>query len=193
MHVYKYVRVRADDSDYTTAAQLRQNCAQALLTIAKMTNSQAPQVCAALSPYSQIKVQLLWPYLFEYVCMDTYSPVVIDICKTLVILAENRRQQDGDGAIVVNMADNRECAHTIGNICAAKLPGAHQVLARLFVLMSTAQQQRCTVALDLLLHLSPWFHASVFVESAQWREQAGKLRMIIEGVPCPMTMALSCV
>ena len=26
-------------------------------------------------------LQLLWPYLFEFVCADKYTPVIADICK----------------------------------------------------------------------------------------------------------------
>jgi hypothetical protein len=55
------------------------------------------------------------------------------------------------------------------------------VLARLFVLLGAAGEQKCTVALDLLQALSRWYHPTAFATSETWNETAGKLREILNG------------
>ncbi|KHN73012.1 Maestro heat-like repeat-containing protein family member 1 [Toxocara canis] len=126
------------DVEGATPAQLRTQCGQALQTIAN--------TCVSAH-------KLLWPFLFEYVCMESYTPALTDIFKCIRILAE--RTTDGGGQMDFETGfDN------------VRVAGSFQVLSRLVTCMSgaplnAALMRRAREALRLTRALSPWFHHSL--------------------------------
>lgn len=77
--------------DAQAIAQFHSQCSQALLTISK--------TCETAH-------ELLWPYLFEFLCLENYTSVLGDICKCLRILIVRRKESDPEAAIVINTEEN---------------------------------------------------------------------------------------
>lgn len=126
------------DVEGGTAAQLRTQCGQALQTIAN--------TCASAH-------KLLWPFLFEYICMESYTPALTDIFRCIGILAE--KTIDAGGKLDFETGfDN------------ARVAGSFQVFSRLVTCMSGAPlnialTRRAREALRLTRALAPWFHSSL--------------------------------
>ncbi|VDK86297.1 unnamed protein product [Litomosoides sigmodontis] len=121
-----------------SATHLRAQCGQALQTIAK-TSSTANS--------------LLWPYLFEFICLQEYNIAVTDIVKCIRILAE-RTIETGEK---LDFKTGFDSPHVAGNL---------QVFARLITCtnnapLSSVLSKRATEALGLLSILAPWFHNSL--------------------------------
>lgn len=74
-------------------AQFHSQCSQALLTIAKTCDTAH---------------DLLWPYLFEFLCMESYSPVLGEICKCLKILIVRRKEVEPEFEVIINTDENRK-------------------------------------------------------------------------------------
>lgn len=53
-----------------------------------------------------LHVQLLWPLLFEYICVDAYTLVITDLLKCLRILTYKAR----DGGQELNFEFEMNCA-----------------------------------------------------------------------------------
>jgi hypothetical protein len=80
--------------DLQANTQFHSQCSQALLTISKTCET---------------AYELLWPYLFEFLCLENYTPVLGDICKCLRILIVRRKEADPEAAIVINTDENGKC------------------------------------------------------------------------------------
>uniref|UniRef100_A0A914LD95 Uncharacterized protein n=1 Tax=Meloidogyne incognita TaxID=6306 RepID=A0A914LD95_MELIC len=99
-------------SDASLITQLSAQCAQALYTI---------------SNTSKVACELLWPKLFEYVCVEQYSLVITDIFKCLRVLC-GRIKQSCNKLDIYDFEAN------------SKLPGPFQLICRLIVFMNGAPQ-----------------------------------------------------
>uniref|UniRef100_A0A915AX96 HEAT repeat-containing protein 7A n=1 Tax=Parascaris univalens TaxID=6257 RepID=A0A915AX96_PARUN len=126
------------DVEGGTTAQLRTQCGQALQTIAN--------TCASAH-------KLLWPFLFEYICMESYTPALTDIFRCIGILAE-KTIDAGETVDFETGFDN------------ARVAGSFQVFSRLVTCMSGAPlnialTRRAREALRLTRALAPWFHSSL--------------------------------
>ncbi|CAD5206176.1 unnamed protein product [Bursaphelenchus okinawaensis] len=122
--------------------QLQQQCAQALQTIAKTCESSET---------------LLWPYLFEFVCNETYSPALGDIFKCIRILVNKKKQKEQSLDFAKDIETN------------AKLAGPVQTFARLLVCLNRAIvngqiQKRSKEATRLLIDLAEWIHPHLATE-----------------------------
>ncbi|KAI1730707.1 maestro heat-like repeat-containing protein family member 2A [Ditylenchus destructor] len=140
--------------------QLHLQCAQALHTIANTCDS---------------AYTLLWPFLFEFLCSETYTPVIADLFKCLRILMSRTREAGQKLDFVTGFDTN------------AKLAGPHQVLARIFACLngaplSTALLNRATEALKVLDEIGVWFNEAI---PAVLREHLPQLFAILEeeGIP----------
>uniref|UniRef100_A0A1I7WSD6 Importin-11 n=1 Tax=Heterorhabditis bacteriophora TaxID=37862 RepID=A0A1I7WSD6_HETBA len=112
---------------------------------------------------SSIFRQLLWPYLFEFLCAERYIPVVGDICKCLCILVF-REKEAGKQPDFETGFDNPRVA------------GRHAVLARLFVCLCNAPlngllARRAREAYNLMCCLSAWFHPAISDVLERWSER----------------------
>ncbi|VDM94933.1 unnamed protein product [Thelazia callipaeda] len=119
-------------------AHLRAQCGQALQTIAK--------TCATAH-------SLLWPYLFEYICIQEYNIALADILKCIRILAERTMKTDGD----LDFQKGFDSPRVAGNL---------QVFSRLITCTNNAPlnivfAKRATEALHLLILFASWFHSSL--------------------------------
>ncbi|CAD5208908.1 unnamed protein product [Bursaphelenchus xylophilus] len=137
--------------------QLQQQCAQALHTIAKTCDS------------SEL---LLWPYLFEFVCNETYSPALGDIFKCIRILVAKKKEKEQTLDFSKDIEAN------------AKLAGPVQTFARLIVCLNKGFvngqiQKRSKEALRLLIDLSEWFNPHL---AKQLPEKAGELLKDLESL-----------
>ncbi|KAI6225611.1 Maestro heat-like repeat-containing protein family member 1 [Aphelenchoides besseyi] len=135
--------------EINSMSQFYAQCAQALLTIAKTCDSAST---------------LLWPYLFEFVCSERYTPTLAEICKCCTILA--RRKKENNEEIFADLQDTSN----------TKIAGPHQVLARLLVCLNGAPlnsqlQRRGRECIGLLVELSPWFHNSLTDEMPKQLEE----------------------
>ncbi|KAF7637225.1 hypothetical protein Mgra_00003401 [Meloidogyne graminicola] len=115
--------------------QLSIQCAQALYTI---------------SNTSKVACELLWPKLFEYVCVEQYSPVITDIFKCLRILC-GRIRESSNKLDIYDFDSN------------SKLPGPFQLFSRLIVFMNSAPQNsqlnaRAKESINLFGELIHWFN-----------------------------------
>jgi hypothetical protein len=87
---------KTSKQDILANSQFHSQCSQALLTIAKTCDTAHV---------------LLWPYLFEFLCVEQYTPVLGDICKCLKVLTvrDKEMKHDGEDAeIVINIDENRK-------------------------------------------------------------------------------------
>ncbi|KFD65737.1 hypothetical protein M514_13667 [Trichuris suis] len=109
---------------------------------------------------------LFWPALFEYLCDVKYTDCVIEVCKSLVVIAHRLS------------ASNRLTIVYRGN---ERLPGVHQIFARLFVLLGlpcSQQPELSNQALLLLKEMSSFFYPNLGV---QWKSDLLALEQIISG------------
>ncbi|VDN24240.1 unnamed protein product, partial [Cylicostephanus goldi] len=112
---------RKVDVDIAGSNQLRTQCGQALNTIASTC------ICAN---------KLLWPYLFEFICMERYFPVVGDICKCLRTLVAREVEEGRELDFETGFDNGKPLSDK--NIHLARVAGNHAVLARLFVCLCNA-------------------------------------------------------
>ncbi|CAJ0593790.1 unnamed protein product [Cylicocyclus nassatus] len=143
---------RKVDVDIAGSNQLRTQCGQALNTIASTC------ICAN---------KLLWPYLFEFICMERYFPVVGDICKCLRTLV-TREVEEGRELDFETGFDN------------ARVAGNHAVLARLFVCLCNAPlngllARRAREGFGLMRALSSWFNPAMTEVLERWSERMESL------------------
>ncbi|KHJ95445.1 HEAT repeat protein, partial [Oesophagostomum dentatum] len=143
---------RRVETDVAGTNQLRTQCGQALNTIASTC------VCAN---------KLLWPYLFEFICMERYFPVVGDLCKCLRTLVA-RELEAGRELDFETGFDN------------ARVAGNHAVLARLFVCLCNAPlngllARRAREGFGLLRALSSWFNPAMTDVLERWSERIESL------------------
>ncbi|KAK6727366.1 hypothetical protein RB195_005201 [Necator americanus] len=143
---------RRVDADVAGSNQLRTQCGQALSTIASTC------ICAN---------KLLWPYLFEFICMERYFPVVGDICKCLRTLVA-REVEAGRELDFETGFDN------------ARVAGNHAVLARLFVCLCNAPlngllARRAREGYGLMRALSSWFNPAITEVLEKWSERIDSL------------------
>ncbi|TKR59593.1 hypothetical protein L596_029241 [Steinernema carpocapsae] len=119
------------DHDQANLSQLNLQCAQALHTIASDC---------------KLESKLLFPYLFEFICMEPYNLVVAYIMKSLSAFIERSEEKlDFEEGF-----DNPRVA------------GKHQILTRIFVCLSRAPLNaqlttRAQEAIRLLKNLWTWF------------------------------------
>lgn len=152
-------------------AQFHSQCSQALLTISKTCDT---------------AFELLWPYLFEFLCMENYTPVLGDICKCLRILIVRRKESGQAVDIVINTEENRMFLTDwfVKFVCLAKIPGPHQVFARLLVCLNGAAlnstlNRRALNIMSLMKELAGWF-CSTLTEVLP--ERLEKLTKFLEGM-----------
>lgn len=121
------------DSEVSNRA-LRFQCAQAL-------HSLASNVASAEN--------VLWPFLFEYLCVESFTLALPDLCRSLVALAQ-RLNAENRLAIVYTDANDR-------------LPGSHPILARLLVLLGVFEpkQRRMTSSALLLREMAQFFYPAL--------------------------------
>ncbi|MCP9260298.1 HEAT repeat-containing protein 7A [Dirofilaria immitis] len=141
-----------------SAAHLRAQCGQALQTITK-TSSTAHS--------------LLWPYLFEFICVQEYNIALTDIFKCIRILAE-RTIEAGEKP---DFETGFDSPHVAGNL---------QVFSRLITCTNNAPlnlilSKRTTEALRLLSILAPWFHNSLRDILPKRLSPPGALNNTLEG------------
>ncbi|WKX91784.1 hypothetical protein Q1695_010092 [Nippostrongylus brasiliensis] len=141
-------QARRVETDVAGSNQLRTQCGQALSTIASTC------VCAN---------KLLWPYLFEFICIERYFPAVGDICKCLRTLV-TRELQEGRTMDFETGFDN------------ARVAGNHAVLARLFVCLCNAPlngllARRARESYGLMRVLGSWFHPSIPDVLEKWSDR----------------------
>ncbi|CAK5089484.1 unnamed protein product [Meloidogyne enterolobii] len=122
-------------SDASLITQLSAQCAQALYTI---------------SNTSKVACELLWPKLFEYVCVEQYSLVITDIFKCLRVLC-GRIKQSCNKLDIYDFEAN------------SKLPGPFQLICRLIVFMNGAPQNaqlnaRAKESINLFGELFCWLN-----------------------------------
>lgn len=120
-------------SDASLITQLGAQCAQALYTI---------------SNTSKVACELLWPKLFEYVCVEQYSLVITDIFKCLRVLCRRIKETFNKLAIYDFEVNS-------------KLPGPFQLICRLIVFMNGAPQNaqlnaRAKESINLFGELLHW-------------------------------------
>ena len=141
--------------DTQLSAQFYSQFGQALLTIAKTCDSAH---------------DLLWPYLFEFVCVEPYTPVLGDICKCLkiLIIRHNEVKEGHDSILTVNTEENRKPLLIDPFILdfSAKLPGPHQVFSRLLICLNGAAlnsslSRRAVEIIGLMKELSPWLNPAL--------------------------------
>uniref|UniRef100_A0A914UT92 Uncharacterized protein n=1 Tax=Plectus sambesii TaxID=2011161 RepID=A0A914UT92_9BILA len=123
--------------DPAAVVQLRTQCGQALQTIAK--------TCTTAH-------KLLWPYLFEFLCMENYTTALPELCRCVTILARRKIDAGEEMDFEKGFSDN------------PRVPGRHQVFCRLLVALNgplDGNSKRAQEGLKLLVVLAPWFHASV--------------------------------
>uniref|UniRef100_A0A915PME6 HEAT repeat protein n=1 Tax=Setaria digitata TaxID=48799 RepID=A0A915PME6_9BILA len=145
-----------------SAAHLRTQCGQALQTIAK----------TSLTAHN-----LLWPYLFEFICVQEYNIALTDIFKCIRILAE-RTIENGEKP---DYGKGFESPHVAGNL---------QVFSRLITCLNNAPlnlilSKRAAEGLRLLSILASWFHNSLRDVLPRRCEE---LLVILKGLSPPGTL-----
>ncbi|MFH4977538.1 hypothetical protein AB6A40_004247 [Gnathostoma spinigerum] len=136
------------DAESATSSHLRTQCGQALQTISKTCE------------YAH---KLLWPLLFEYICVESYMSVLGDIFKCIRLLVE-RMEKDGKEADFETGFDSPRVARS------------HQVFSRLFTCLygaplNNALWSRTRESLLLIRALSSWFHPSIHKVTMERFEQ----------------------
>uniref|UniRef100_A0A915CVK4 Huntingtin n=1 Tax=Ditylenchus dipsaci TaxID=166011 RepID=A0A915CVK4_9BILA len=135
--------------------QLHLQCAQALHTIANTCES---------------AYTLLWPLLFEYICVEAYTPVIADLFKCLRILTERAREAGQKLDFVTDFDTS------------PRIAGPLQVMARIFVCMNgapltTSLLNRALESLKVLDEISIWFNEAI---PAVLQEQLPQMLAILE-------------
>uniref|UniRef100_A0A0N4ZSF7 Maestro heat-like repeat-containing protein family member 1 n=1 Tax=Parastrongyloides trichosuri TaxID=131310 RepID=A0A0N4ZSF7_PARTI len=126
------------DSESQGLSTVHSHCAQALHTIAKTCDS---------------SLELLWPHLFEFICMESYNPVAADIFKCIRIVANRIKEKNGK-LDFENGFDNIKIANNI------------QVFSRLIVSLNASPLSapviyRIKESLLLMECLCEWFHPNL--------------------------------
>uniref|UniRef100_A0A0N5C580 DUF2428 domain-containing protein n=1 Tax=Strongyloides papillosus TaxID=174720 RepID=A0A0N5C580_STREA len=126
------------DSESQGLSTVHSHCAQALHTIAKTCDS---------------SLELLWPHLFEFICLESYNAVAADIFKCIRIVVKRIKEKNGE-LDFENGFDNVKVANSV------------QVFSRLIVSLnasplSSAVIYRIKESLLLIESLSEWFHPNL--------------------------------
>ncbi len=130
-------------------------------------------------------LQLLWPYLFEFLCVESYSGALCDLYRCLTIFAKRMNEEDrlhlGSSSLNgILRFGARNCEGKRVNFFSVRLPGIHQILARLFVTVGGPvpdQIKRSVAGLQLMKELGKLFHSSL---PTVWDSELPKLEDSLE-------------